>query len=79
LEAIELYVRHRPDWVLMDIEMGRIDGISATRIIREIDASAKIIIVTMFDDPLLRSKSRHAGAAGYLSKKDLTGLPSMLV
>src|SRR4051794_25247875 len=49
-EALAAYRAHRPDWVLMDIRVGRVDGITATRQIKAADAAARIVIVTNYDD-----------------------------
>src|SRR6201992_1353557 len=44
-EALAAYQEHRPDFVLMDLRMPRVDGLIATRQIRDHDPSARIIIV----------------------------------
>jgi CheY-like chemotaxis protein len=78
LEAIASYARHQPDWVLMDIEMGGMDGLAATRMIKQDFPQAKIIIVTMHDNARLRSAANEAGASGYVVKENLTELPVLL-
>lgn len=47
-EAIDKFSKERPDLVLMDIELPRMNGVSATKEIRKIDPNAKIIAVTAF-------------------------------
>ena len=47
-EAVKLYKEHRPDIVLMDILMPQMDGITATKKIKEIDENAKIIGITAY-------------------------------
>jgi CheY-like chemotaxis protein len=76
--ATTLYERHRPDWVLMDISIPGIDGIAATRVIRQIDAGARIIVVTEHGDDAHRKAAAAAGASGFLIKDDLLELPHML-
>jgi CheY-like chemotaxis protein len=78
-EALALYARHRPDWVLMDVKMADVDGISATRQIVAADASAKVIIVTSYDDVELREAARQAGACAYVLKENLMELRRILV
>src|ERR1044072_6938031 len=53
-EALAAYAVHRPDWVLMDIAMKGLDGISATRAIKAAWPEARIIIVTSYDEAELR-------------------------
>lgn len=77
-EALFIYQRHRPDRVLMDIELPLMDGISATRQIKEAFPEAHITIVTNYDDPDLREKARLAGAREYLVKEDLLKLRQVL-
>jgi CheY-like chemotaxis protein len=73
-EAVDLYRRHRPAWVVMDVKMGGMDGIAATREIVGEFPGARIIIVTNYDDPLLRQQAGEAGAAGFVLKDDLSVL-----
>jgi CheY-like chemotaxis protein len=77
-EALALYMRHRPDWVLMDIKMEGMDGISATRQILMTDPAARIIIVTSYDDAEMRRAARDAGACAYVLKDDLMELRDIL-
>ena len=67
-EAIEAALRLRPDVILMDLLMPRLDGVSAMRSLRETLPTARVIVLTSFldDDKLL--PAIRAGAAGYLLK-----------
>jgi CheY-like chemotaxis protein len=77
-EALEAYRASRPDWVLMDIKVGSVDGIAATRQIKSAFPSARIVIVTKYDDPELRAAARDAGACGYVVKGNLLVLRRVL-
>jgi CheY-like chemotaxis protein len=70
-EAVALYFEHRPDWVLMDIKLERMDGIEATSKIKALFPEAKIVVVTNYDDQKLKKAAFRAGALLYLLKRDL--------
>lgn len=71
IDALASYAEHMPDWVLMDVKMKEMDGVSATRQIKAVYPEAKILIVTDYDDEGLREEARTAGACGYVLKEDL--------
>jgi DNA-binding NarL/FixJ family response regulator len=72
LQALESYQQLSPDVVLMDIQMPVMDGVEATRHLRESDPNAKVIILTTFDDNEYVFEGLRAGALGYLLK-DVSG------
>lgn len=67
-EAIELTLRLRPDIVLMDIFMPRLDGLEATRRIKALLPETKIVILTIAGDEETVAAAFAAGAEGYLLK-----------
>lgn len=77
-DAFAAFEAHRPDWVLMDLAMRRMNGLDATRRIVDAFPDAKIVIVTNHDDDELRRKARDAGARAYVVKDNLINLPSLL-
>jgi len=76
-EALDAYHRCLPDWVLMDIEMDQVDGITATREILLFYPSARIVIVSN-DDEQTREAARKAGACGYVLKENLLAIRELL-
>jgi DNA-binding NarL/FixJ family response regulator len=67
-EAVDAAASLRPDVIVLDLVMPRLDGVSAMRILRESVPSARVLVLTSFldDDKLL--PALRAGAAGYLLK-----------
>ena len=78
VDALKAYERLRPDWVLMDIGMKNVDGITATRQIMAAYPQAKIMIVTDYNDDDLRRAAREAGASGYVVKENLLDIVDIL-
>jgi len=60
--------RHRPDVVLMDIRMPRLDGVSAAALLARQPAPPKVLMLTTFDADDLVFRALRAGAAGFLLK-----------
>ena len=67
-EVLGAVDRHRPDVVLMDIRMPRLDGIEATRLLRAQPSPPEVIVLTTFDADELVLRALRAGAAGFLLK-----------
>ena len=70
IEALKICEEHTPDIVLMDIRMPRVDGIAATRLIKQRYPDVRIMMVTTFDDKPNITQALSAGADGYLVKSD---------
>jgi len=77
-EALTAYTSCRPDWVLMDIRMKDMDGISATRQIKASFPDAQIMIVTDYDNQSMREAARNAGACEYVTKENLLDVRRIL-
>lgn len=67
-EAIEEAQRLRPDVILMDLVMPRLDGVAAMRELHEQVPAARVIVLTSFLDDERLVPALRAGAAGYLLK-----------
>lgn len=67
-EAIELCRKHQPDIVLMDIDMPEMNGIEATKIMKQECEEINIIILTMYDDDNHIFEAIKEGANGYILK-----------
>jgi DNA-binding NarL/FixJ family response regulator len=79
LEAIELAKKLGPDVILMDIGMRQLNGLEATREIKKLFPSMKILVLTMYDNEEWIFQILKAGASGYLIKDSaMTDLSSAL-
>ncbi|HLX47965.1 MAG TPA: response regulator transcription factor [Streptosporangiaceae bacterium] len=67
-QALALATELRPDVVLMDLRMPHCDGVEATRLLRERDASIKVLVLTTYADDRSVIDALRAGARGYLTK-----------
>ena len=67
-EAVALFEAERPDVVLMDLQMPKVDGVSAIRSIRAIDPDARVVALTTYDGDADIHRALSAGACSYLIK-----------
>lgn len=78
IEAIELYSIHKPDIILLDIRMEKMDGIEACKNILNTYPKAKILFLTTFLDDEYIIQALRLGARGYLMKSNVESiLPSL--
>lgn len=67
-EAVELAAREGPDVVLMDLRMPVMDGVEATRAVRQASPGAQVVVLTTYADDESVVSALQAGALGYLTK-----------
>jgi DNA-binding NarL/FixJ family response regulator len=70
-EAVTLFEAHRPDVVVMDLQMPTLGGVAATRAIRTIEPEARVIALTTYDGDADIHNALSAGACAYLLKDAL--------
>ncbi len=71
-EAVAVAAAMRPGLVLMDINMGEMDGIEATRLIVDADPDVRVVLVSTYGLDDLPPRARTSGAIGYVNKDELS-------
>ena len=77
-EAFAAYQTDLPQWVLMDLQMARVDGFTASRQIKASYPNAQICIVTDYGDARTRRAAQEVGATAFVLKENLEELRSVL-
>jgi DNA-binding NarL/FixJ family response regulator len=72
-EVLKLCRRFRPELVLMDVRMPKMDGLQATRAIKEISPQTAILVVSTYENQEYLLEAIKAGAAGYILKEATKG------
>ncbi len=72
-QTIELTRLHRPELVLMDVRMPKVNGFEATQTIKEELPQTKVVILSAYEDPYMASEAVRAGADGYVLKLSPVG------
>lgn len=66
--ALEVVEDVRPDVVVMDVAMPRLDGIAAVERIRAAAPATRVVVLTLHDDAATKQRARAAGADGFVGK-----------
>ena len=67
-EAVALFVQHRPDVTIMDLQLPGMGGLQAIRAIKQVAPEAKVVVLTMYDGSENILNALRAGAVGYVLK-----------
>jgi DNA-binding NarL/FixJ family response regulator len=68
MDAVEQCKSLKPDIVVLDVSMPRLNGLEAARLIRRENSESKIIIITQHDSPQIRTAAFEAGARAFVTK-----------
>ncbi|TAK67138.1 MAG: response regulator [Bacteroidetes bacterium] len=77
-EAVATFASCQPDWVLMDIKMKEMDGITATRKIKQSFPAARVIVMTQHRGSNFREQAFEAGAYEFIGKERLLELQNIM-
>ncbi len=68
MDAVEQCRKLKPDIVVLDVSMPRLNGLEAARLIKKEDSEAQIVIITQHDSPQIRAAAMEAGAQAFVTK-----------
>lgn len=71
-EAVEMVKEYKPDVLVMDIMMPRLNGIQAAEYIRDLKLSTHILLLSMYSDPGFIHKALQCGVKGYVLKSSVS-------
>jgi two-component system chemotaxis response regulator CheY len=67
-EAVELFLRHQPELVTMDLTMPRVDGLGCLAKLNEMNASASILVISALNSHATAMQAISLGACGFIVK-----------
>jgi len=70
-EALSLLPQHKPEVVLMDIQLPNMSGVECVAQLKELLPSTQVVMVTVYEDPDRIFRALRAGASGYLLKRSV--------
>lgn len=77
-EAVTSFASFHPESVVMDVQMSGVDGIAATRVIKQHSPNTWVVVVTDFADDQTKRAAMLAGADEFLSKENLIHLRDVI-
>jgi len=69
-EAVRLAARHRPDVIILDLNLPDVSGFDVLRNLSALQPPAPVLVFSMYEDPAFVARALEAGAKGYVSKND---------
>ena len=76
-DAKTAYKKYKPDWVVMDVEMKNMNGLTATKNIKSDHPEAHVVIMTQYRDPEIRIEAASAGADKFILKDNIIELKNL--
>ncbi|MGD8782324.1 MAG: response regulator transcription factor [Ignavibacteria bacterium] len=78
LNVNSVYREFKPDWVLLDIMMKKVDGLTAAKRLKEEFPEARFAIVSDFSDKLFREAAIKLGASAFIPKENIFYLTEII-
>lgn len=73
-DALEIYERERPEWVVTDIRLNDENGLHLAELLKEKYSDSKVIVITNFNEPEYRETAETIGVEGFVLKDNLWSL-----
>ena len=67
-DAVNLYKKHKPDFITLDVSMDKLDGFEALKRIMKIDPNAKVIMISSISQDIIVKSAIQIGASDYIVK-----------
>ena len=77
-DAVRAFTAAPQDWVIMDVQMPRMDGFAATADILRFKQDARVILISQFSEPEYAEHARQSGAICFIGKADLSGVAEVI-
>jgi CheY-like chemotaxis protein len=77
-DAKAAYAKYKPDWVVMDIEMKEMDGLTATKKLKSAFPDSHVVIMTQFRDLEIQKEATSAGADKFILKDNILELKDII-
>jgi two-component system, NarL family, invasion response regulator UvrY len=68
-EALSVFKEHRPDLIILDLNLPGVGGLEILRRLKAEESAARVLVLVVHDDPIYAVRALPAGAAGYVSKQ----------
>jgi len=78
-QAFSIFKTFCPDWVILDYDMHHKDGISTLKEIIHFDSTAKVLIVSLYNDSDIIESALNAGAISFINKKNLIEVKKIIM
>ena len=76
--AKDAYEKYKPDWVVMDVHMKEMDGLTATKQLKAAHPEAHIVLMSQCHDPEMMEEAKSAGAENFILKDNILEIKKIM-